>query len=59
MVMIEIDSNYTLIKPMKNLLDEVMTSAYQALLKRLQRAGVTTKKHVLDNKCSTKVKEGI
>ena len=40
MVMVEIDSNCTLVEPMKNRTDEVMTGAYKALLKRLQRAGV-------------------
>ena len=34
-----------------------MIKAYQRLLKRLQRAGVETKKHVLDNECSEKLKE--
>ena len=29
----------------------------QVLLKRLQQAGVTTTKHVLDNECSTQLKE--
>ena len=57
MVMVEIDSNYTLVEPMKNRTDEVMTAAYLALMKRLQRAGVTTTKHVLDNECSYKLKE--
>ena len=51
MVMVENenDSNYTLVEPMENRSDEVMTSAYQTLLK--------TKTHVLDNECSTKLKE--
>ena len=40
---------------MKNRLDEKIISEYQALLKRLQGSGVTTKKHY--NKCSTKLKE--
>ena len=42
---------------MKNRTNEVITCAKQALLKRLQRAGVTTKKHVLDNEYSTQLKE--
>ena len=57
MVMVEIDSNYTLVEPMKNRTDEVMTVAYLALMKRLQRAGVTTTKHVLGNECSHKLKK--
>ena len=59
MVMVEIDSNYTLVEPMKNRTDKVMTDAYMALMKRLQRAGVTTTKHVLDNECSDKLKDPI
>ena len=57
MVMVEIDSNYTLVQPMKNKTDDEMIKAYQTLLKRLKRAGVETKKHVLDNECSEKLKE--
>ena len=59
MVMVEIDANYTLVQPMKNRTDDEMISAYQALLKRLKRAGVTIKKHVLDNECSKTLKEMI
>ena len=54
MVMVEIDSNYVLVQPMKNRTDDKMIKAYQTLLKRLKRAGVETKKHVLDNECSEK-----
>ena len=52
MVIVEINSNYTLVEPTKNKMDEVMTSAYQALLKRLNRAIVIIMKHVLNNECS-------
>ena len=51
MVMVEINWNYTLVEPLKNRTDKVMTVTYQALMKRLQRADVTTTKHVLDNEC--------
>ena len=57
MVMVEIDSNYTLVESTKNRTDAVMINAYRALLKRLKRVGVTTTKHVLDNECSTQLKE--
>ena len=57
MVTVEIDSNYTLVEPMKNRTDTVMIDTYRALLKRLKRAGVTTTKHVLDNECSTRLKK--
>ena len=39
MVMVEIDSNYTLVQPMKNRSDGEMIKAYKILLKRAQRAG--------------------
>ena len=42
---------------MKNRTDDKMIKAYQTLLKRLKRAGVEIKKHVLDNECSEKMKE--
>ena len=47
--MVEIDSNYVLVQPMKNRTDDEMIKAYQTLLKRLKQAGVETKKHVLNN----------
>ena len=57
MVMVEIDSNYILVQPTKTRTDDEMIKAYQTLLKRLKRAGVEIKKHVLDNECSEKMKE--
>ena len=55
MVMVEIDSNAILVEPMKSRKDEEMIRAYQVLMKRLQRAGIQVKKHVLDNEISTKM----
>jgi hypothetical protein len=51
MVMVEIDSNAILVKPMKSRKDAEMIRAYDALLLRLKRAGagIVPKKHVLDN----------
>ena len=57
MVMVEIDSNYVLVQPMKNKSNEEMVNAYEALMKRLRRAGIVPEKHVLDNKCSETLKE--
>jgi hypothetical protein len=59
MVMVEIDSNAILVKPMKSRKDQEMIRAYDALVKRLQRAGVQPKKHVLDNEISENMKEHI
>jgi hypothetical protein len=53
MVMVEIDSNAILVEPMKSRKDQEMIRAYyDALVKRLQRAGIKPKKHVLDNEIS-------
>ena len=57
MVMVEIDSNYILVAPMKNKWDEEMIATYQQLLKRIKRTGREVKKHVLDNECSDKMRE--
>ena len=57
MVMVKIDSNYTLVQPMKNRSDDEMIKAYKILLKRVQRVGFETKKHVLDNECSRTLRE--
>ena len=57
MVMVEIDSNYVLLQPMKNKSDKAMVKAYEDLMKRLQKAGIVPEKHVLDNKCSENSKE--
>ena len=59
MVMVEIDSNAILVKPMKNRTDEEMKRAYQHLLLRLKRAGIKPKKHVLDNEVSESMKDMI
>ena len=50
--MVEIDSNAILVEPMKSRKDHEMVRAYDTLVKRLQRAGVQPKKHVLDNEIS-------
>jgi hypothetical protein len=52
MVMVEIDSNTILVKPMKNRKDAEMIRAYNALLLQLNWVGIVPKKHVLDNEVS-------
>jgi hypothetical protein len=59
MVMVEIDSNAILVEPMKSRKDQEMIRAYDTLVKRLQRAGVRPKKHVLDNEISENMKDHI
>ena len=59
MVMVEIDSNAILVEPMTSRKDAEMIQAYDALITRLQRAGVVPIKHVLDNEISENMKEHI
>ncbi len=59
MVMVQINSNTILVKPMKNCKDAEMIQVYDALLQRLKRAGIVPKKHVLDNKVSKNMKNHI
>ena len=59
MVLVEIDSNAILVEPMKSRKDEEMIRAYDALVGRLQRAGIQPKKHVLDNEISITMKAHI
>ncbi len=59
MVMVEIDSNTILVEPMKNCKDAEMIRAYNTLLLQLNWAGITPKKHVLDNKISDNIKNHI
>ncbi len=52
MVMVEIDSNAILVKPMKSHKDTKMIQAYNALLLQLKRASIVQKKHVLNYEVS-------
>ena len=55
--MVPIDSNAILISPMKNHKDAELQREYMELLHRAKKAGIAAKKHVLDNECSTSMKE--
>jgi hypothetical protein len=59
MVLVEIDKNAILVKPMKNRKHAEMIRAYNALLLRLTIAGIFPKKHVLDNKVLENMKNHI
>ncbi len=59
MVMVEINSDAILVKPMKSRKDEEMIRTYNTLLLQLKRAGIVPKKHVLDNKVSENMKNHI
>eukprot|EP00804_Cyclotella_cryptica_P027251 CCRYP_014353-RA/>CCRYP_014353-RA protein AED:0.46 eAED:0.46 QI:0/-1/0/1/-1/1/1/0/123 len=57
MVMVEISSSAIIVEPIKNLTDAELTRAYSALMLRLQWAGATPHKHVLDNEVSLAMKD--
>ena len=59
MIMCEMDSNAIISEPMNNRTSGEMVRAYQVLLKRLRLAGLTPKKHVLDNEMSKESKEAV
>ncbi|KAL7544565.1 hypothetical protein ACHAWF_007943 [Thalassiosira exigua] len=59
MILCKIDNNVIMSEPMKNRTSGTMVEAYRALMKRLKRAGIKPKKHVLDNEASAEFKEAI
>ena len=59
MVMTEVDSDAILVEPMKNRTAGEMSRAYQALIDRLNSAGIFPKMHILDNECSAEMKATI
>jgi hypothetical protein len=56
MVLTEVDSDAILVEPMKNRTAGEMVRAYQALIDRLNSAGIFPKLHILDNECSADLK---
>jgi hypothetical protein len=56
MVMVEVDSNAILVKPLMSRKDSKLIRGYKSLLLRLQRSGIVPRKHVLDNKISKAMK---
>ena len=57
--MVDINSSAILVESIKSRLNNEMRRAYQVLMKRLKRAGVVPKKHVLDNKKTESTKNMI
>ncbi len=57
MVLVEVDSNYVFVEPMKNRTDSEMQRAYLKIRTRLTQAGITVRKHILDNEVSAAMKE--
>ena len=54
-----IKSNQILVEPMRNRTSGEMLAAYQTLVNELKKARIKPKSHILDNECSSKVKEDI
>jgi len=59
MVLAHPDSNGILQESMKNCTSGQMIRAYQKLIDRLKNAGITPKRHILDNECSADFKQTI
>ena len=59
MILCEIDNNVILSEAMRNRSSDEITRTYLILMQRLKAAGIRTKKHVLDNECSTEFKQSI
>ena len=59
MVLAHPNSNGILQEPMKNCTSGEMICAYQKLIDRLKNAGITPKRHILDNECSADFKQTI
>ena len=56
MVMVEIDSNVILVKPITSRNNHKLAQAYRVLMTQLQWAGIVPKKHSLDNEVSEATK---
>jgi hypothetical protein len=59
MVMVEIDSNAILVKPLKFCKDAELIRGYNALLLQLPQAGIVPQKHIMDNEISETMKNHI
>ena len=59
MVAIHVDANYIFLEPMRNRTEHQIVGAYQAIFKRMQQAGLSVKKHILDNEASALYKDAI
>ena len=57
MIMVEIDNNFILVKPMTSCKDKEMQRAYRKLMGKLKDSGVVPKKNVPDNEISTSMKD--
>ena len=59
MVAYHSDANYIAMEPMKNRSNLHMIVVYQTIMERIKYAGLSVKKHILDNECSKEYKWAI
>ncbi|KAL7537341.1 hypothetical protein ACHAWF_005737, partial [Thalassiosira exigua] len=59
MVAVHIDANYIAMEPMKNRTEEQMIEAYNRVVTKFKEAGLSMKKHILDNEASENFKATI
>ena len=59
MVLINMDSSYISMEPMKNRHSGQIVATYQIMIDRLKSCGNNPKHHILDNECSEEFKEAI
>ncbi len=59
MVAYHSDSNLILVEAMRNRTEHEMISAYKQIMKRMRKANLTIKKHILDNEALANYKEAV
>ena len=59
MVLCEVDNDIIITEPLRNRTAGEMVKAFKKLMKRLKRAGIKPKKHMLDNEASEEFKDAI
>jgi len=57
MAILHTDSNYAFVEPMKNKSDTEQQRAYRVILQRMKERHLIIEKHILDNECSTAMKQ--
>ena len=57
MVMVEIDSNAILVEPLESRKNPELTRNYRTMMLRIKRAGIISKKYIMDNEVSEATKD--
>ena len=58
-ILCEIDNGVIMSEAVRNRSSSEIVRVYQVLMQQLKAAGIRPKKHVLDNECSTDIKQAI